>query len=116
MVQGGMHVLEQELQTVATEVLRMLSLVREGLERARAALIDGDLEAAERAIDGDAEVDALQNQLEQRILTIIARASRRQGPPLPRQPPSRRSPMSSVPATTPSTSRAPEPSSRPARR
>jgi phosphate transport system protein len=73
MVQGGMHVLEQELQTVATEVLRMLSLVREGLERARAALMDGDLEAAERAIDGDAEVDALQNRLEQRILTIIAR-------------------------------------------
>jgi phosphate transport system protein len=68
-----MNVLEQDLQEVNASIVRMLSLVREGVGHARAALLDGDLEAAERAITGDEAVDALQHALEQRILTVIAR-------------------------------------------
>ena len=68
-----MNVLEQDLREVAADTVRMLSMTREAVERARHALIDADVEAAQRCIDGDAAIDALQLQLEQRILTIIAR-------------------------------------------
>jgi phosphate transport system protein len=68
-----MNVLEQDLLEVNASLVRMLSMVREGIGHARAALLDADLEAAERAIVGDEDVDRLQHALEQRILTIIAR-------------------------------------------
>lgn len=73
MVDNTMNVLEQDLRAVAADAVRMLSMTREAVERARHALIDGDEEMAQRCIDGDAAIDALQAQLEQRILTIIAR-------------------------------------------
>jgi phosphate transport system protein len=68
-----MNMLERDLQEIGTSAVRMLSMVREGLAFARRGLIDADVEAADRAISGDAAVDALQNQLEQQILTTIAR-------------------------------------------
>ncbi|CAN5676292.1 phosphate signaling complex protein PhoU [soil metagenome] len=73
MVQDTMNVLERDLQEVNASGVRMLSMVREGVGLARTALIDADVDAAERAMLGDAGVDALQHELEQRILTIIAR-------------------------------------------
>lgn len=51
----------------------MLSLVRESGELARHALIDADVGAAERCVDNDQKIDALQEELEQTILTVIAR-------------------------------------------
>lgn len=68
-----MNMLERDLQEIGTSAVRMLSMVREGLTFARRGLIDADVEAADRAIAGDAAVDALQHQLEQQILTTIAR-------------------------------------------
>jgi phosphate transport system protein len=68
-----MNMLERDLQEIGTSAVRMLSMVREGLAFARRGLIDADVDAADRAISGDAAVDALQNQLEQQILTTIAR-------------------------------------------
>ncbi len=68
-----MNMLERDLQEIGTSAVRMLSMVREGLTFARRGLIDADVAAADRAIAGDAAVDALQNQLEQQILTTIAR-------------------------------------------
>lgn len=73
MVHSGMNVLERELQDVNTATVRMLSLVREGVQNARRALIDGEAEAADRCAAVDAQVDALQHELESRCLTIIAR-------------------------------------------
>lgn len=73
MVHTGMNVLEQELQEVNATTVRMLSMVREGVQLAKRALIDGDLAAAERCIAGDREIDAVQRALENRCLTIIAR-------------------------------------------
>ena len=73
MVQDGMNVLEQDLHEVNASTVRMLSMVRESVGLARAALIDGDGDATERCVTGDEAIDALQHQLEQRILTIIAR-------------------------------------------
>jgi phosphate transport system protein len=73
MVQDAMNILERDLQEIGTAAVRMLSMVREGVGSASSALLDADVEAADRAIAGDAAVDALQHELEQRILTTIAR-------------------------------------------
>lgn len=73
MVHSGVTVLEQELQSVKADAVRMLSLVREGVNHAQRALIEQDETAAERCIDNDHAVDALQNDLEKRCLTLIAR-------------------------------------------
>lgn len=68
-----MNVLEQELQQVNATTVRMLSMVREAVQLARAALIDGDPVATERCVAGDRAIDALQRELETQCLTIIAR-------------------------------------------
>jgi phosphate transport system protein len=68
-----MTALEQDLQEITAETVRMLSLVREECELARSALIDADVAAAERCIAADARIDELQEALERRILTVIAR-------------------------------------------
>jgi phosphate transport system protein len=68
-----MTALEQDLQEITAETVRMLSLVREECELARSALIDADVAAAERCIAADARIDELQESLERRILTVIAR-------------------------------------------
>ncbi len=73
MVKDVMNVLEKELQDVNASTVRMLSRVREAVQLAKLALVDADAEASERCVAGDAEIDAQQNALEQRILTIIAR-------------------------------------------
>jgi len=73
MVDSDMSVLERELQEVNAATVRMVSLVREGVQLARQALIDGDAEAAERCAANDRQVDATQFELESRCLTIIAR-------------------------------------------
>ena len=65
--------LSEDIANVANNVLRMLSLVREATELARRALIDQDEDAARRCMAGDAQIDAMQAELETRILTVIAR-------------------------------------------
>jgi len=65
--------LSEDIANVASHVLRMLGLVREATGLARRALIEQDEEAAERCMAGDAQIDAMQAELEMRILTVIAR-------------------------------------------
>jgi phosphate transport system protein len=65
--------LNQDLQEIAAETVRMLSLVREECDLAKAALIAADRQAGERCIASDGQVDRLQEELERRILTVIAR-------------------------------------------
>lgn len=72
-VHHGMNVLEQELQEVNATTVRMLSMVRESVQLAKRALIDADTAAAERCVAGDRAIDALQHELENRCLTVIAR-------------------------------------------
>jgi phosphate transport system protein len=73
LLSSGMTALDQDLQEIAAEAVRMLSLVREECELARAALIDADVAAGERCVVADEQIDALQEELERRILTVIAR-------------------------------------------
>lgn len=68
-----MNALSQDLQDITSQSVRMLSLVRESTELARRALVEADVEAARRCREGDRQVDALQDALEQKILSVIAR-------------------------------------------
>lgn len=74
MLGSTMDALSQDLQDINTALVRMLSLVREETDLAKGALIDGEAELAERCYQLDRnQVDALMQDLEQRILTVIAR-------------------------------------------
>lgn len=73
MINSSVTVLEQELQKIKADAVRMLSLVREGVRLAKGALIDQDLEMAADCAVSDSAVDALQRDLEKRCLTLIAR-------------------------------------------
>ena len=68
-----MNALDQDLQDITSSVVRMLSFVRESGELAQRALIHADVGAAERCTDNDKMIDDLQETLEQKILTVIAR-------------------------------------------
>lgn len=69
-----MDALSQDLQNLNTSLMRMLSMVREEVELAKRSLIGGEAEMAERCYQLDREqVDVLMQDLEQRILTVIAR-------------------------------------------
>lgn len=58
---------------LAAETVRMLSMVREEVELARRALIAAEQDAARACKEVDVAVDALQDSLEQRVLSMIAR-------------------------------------------
>ena len=68
-----MNALEEDLQSISAETVRMLSMVRESIDFAKSALIDAEPDAANRCADNDAQIDAIQASLEQQILTVIAR-------------------------------------------
>ncbi|MCA9836419.1 MAG: phosphate signaling complex protein PhoU [Trueperaceae bacterium] len=68
-----MNALAYDLQEISASVMRMLSLVKEENQLAQKALIEADVIAAERCVHLDEQVDALMTELEQRILTVIAR-------------------------------------------
>ena len=69
-----MNALSQDLQEINASTVRMLSMVREQTDLAKRALIDADTDAAQACVDLDKnQVDVLMTELEQRILTVIAR-------------------------------------------
>ncbi len=68
-----MNALDHDLQEITASTVRMLSLVRESVLLAKRALIDAEAEAAEICAAHDERVDEAQGQLEQRILSVIAR-------------------------------------------
>ena len=68
-----MNALDQDLQEITASTVRMLSLVRESTDLAKRALIDADLEAADACIANDLRIDDSETEIEQRILTVIAR-------------------------------------------
>ncbi len=68
-----MNPLDQNLQDITASVVRMLSFVRESCELAKHALIDAEPGAAERCAANDLHIDALEAEIEQTILTVIAR-------------------------------------------
>ena len=73
MESSGGHGFEHNLHGLVTELVRMLSLVRHGASLAQRALIGRDASAAEECARNEEQVDALMEDLERQVITIIAR-------------------------------------------
>ena len=70
---GMRDVYHQELDSTACTLVEMAGLVGAALERATRALLGADLALAEEVISADDAVDALQKDLDVRVLDLIAR-------------------------------------------
>lgn len=63
---------QDELQGLSDLLVEMSRLVGSAISRATTAVLDGDLALAETVISADEQVDALQTELEERSLTLLA--------------------------------------------
>lgn len=66
------HQFNQELEDIRNKVLIMGGLVEQQLEWAVKAFMDGDMEMAEKVIQQDKQVNALEKDIDQECLQIIA--------------------------------------------
>ena len=62
----------KELESIRSELVRLAALVCEAIPRATAALLDGDLEAAQALIDDDEELDRIALVCEDRCYHLLA--------------------------------------------
>ena len=63
----------EELDSIGTTLIEMTGLVATALNQATAALLNADLQLAEKVISADDQVDALQKGLDARSLDLLAR-------------------------------------------
>ena len=61
-----------ELQQLKSDIMKMASLTRQALMNAVEALKSRDPAAAKRVIDGDAELDALELEIDEKCINLIA--------------------------------------------
>jgi phosphate transport system protein len=64
---------EAELEQVLQRVLHMGQLVEVAVEKSLRALLDGDAMAATEVVDGDDEVDAVELEIEEQCIEVLAR-------------------------------------------
>ena len=67
------NVFHEELESITADHLKMTALVKEAIDSATKALLGADLQLAEKVIAEDVAVDAIQHNLDERTLNIIAR-------------------------------------------
>lgn len=63
----------QELSQIGEDLLEMSRLVSRALSGASRSLLEADVTLAEQVIDADLEIDELQNALDERCVTLLAR-------------------------------------------
>ena len=63
----------EELDSIGTTLIEMTGLVATALSQATDALLNADLQLAEKVISADEQVDALQKALDARALDLLAR-------------------------------------------
>lgn len=63
----------EELEAISDKLIQMTRLVGTAMNRATQALLNADLALAEGVIAGDAEIDDLTTEVEQRCVALIAR-------------------------------------------
>lgn len=66
-------IFEQELSQVGEGLHRMASQVQDGVRLASQALATGDLQTAEQVIDADDAIDAIERDLDERCVMLLAR-------------------------------------------
>lgn len=67
--------LEDEMQEVRGDIIRLAALTTEAIAKGTQAFLDGDLGMAESVVDGDDRVDELYHQIDDRLLLILATQS-----------------------------------------
>jgi phosphate transport system protein len=71
----GRKTLQEELDDVRQEIIRLAALTTEAIAKGTQAFLDGDLSMAESVIEGDDRVDELYHQIDDRLLLILATQS-----------------------------------------
>ena len=66
-------VFHEELESITADHLKMTALVRDAIDSATKALLNGDLQLAEKVIADDLAVDTIQHNLDERTINIMAR-------------------------------------------
>ena len=67
------EVFHEELESITADHLKMTALVRDAIESATLALLNADLQLAEKVIADDLAVDSTQHNLDERTINIMAR-------------------------------------------
>jgi phosphate transport system protein len=67
------EVFHEELESITADHLKMTALVRDAIESATMALLNADLQLAEKVIADDLAVDSTQHNLDERTINIMAR-------------------------------------------
>lgn len=67
------EILDRELNQLTEQTIRMISLVREMTEKSAKALSEQDPSLAQEVIAQDAQVDAMELEIESKTITLIAR-------------------------------------------
>lgn len=67
------EILDRELNQLTEQTIRMISLVREMTEKSAKALREQDPSLAQEVIAQDAQVDAMELEIESKTITLIAR-------------------------------------------
>ncbi len=67
------EVFHEELESITADHLKMTILVRDAIESATLALLNADLQLAEKVIADDLAVDSTQHNLDERTINIMAR-------------------------------------------
>jgi phosphate transport system protein len=71
----GRKTLQEELDEVRQEIIRLAALTTEAIAKGTQAFLDGDLAMAESVVEGDDRVDGLYHQIDDRLLLILATQS-----------------------------------------
>ncbi len=71
----GRKTLQEELDEVRQEIIRLAALTTEAIAKGTQAFLDGDLAMAESVVEGDDRVDELYHQIDDRLLLILATQS-----------------------------------------
>lgn len=66
-------IFHDELESINETLLRMSGLVREAMADATKALLNGDLQLAEKVIAADQTIDDIQHDLDNRTINLMAR-------------------------------------------
>ena len=67
------NVFHEELESITADHLKMTALVRDAIESATIALLNADLQLAEKVIADDLALDSTQHSLDERTINIMAR-------------------------------------------
>ncbi len=66
-------IFHEELDAINDDLLRMCGLVKEAMADATSALLNSDLQLAEKVIAADDAIDAIQHDLDNRSINLMAR-------------------------------------------